>query len=232
MGLILTYDTATPHLSVVLAEDGRVLAHRTGPDDRTTHAERLNLMVAELMEERGVHWGDLAAIAVGIGPGSYTGLRIGLSAAKGWCFAKGIPLYGLPTLEILLHELQCSVHDVPAGAMYWPMIDARRMEVFAAGFTAEGTQLSDAAPLVLDNAWVEQRKGEGALVVFGDGADKATALWKEAGQVHHVPGIKPGASGLASCAAAHHARGQAADLAYLVPAYGKAANVTQPRPKP
>ncbi len=231
MGAILAYDTATPHLTVVLAEGAHVRAHRTGPDDRTTHAERLNLMVAEVMDECAVDWSDLAAIAVGIGPGSYTGLRIGLSAAKGWCFARGIPLYGLPTLEVLLHELLCSGHRIPTGAMLWPMIDARRMEVFTACFGAEGTQQRDTAPLVLDTQWVEQRKGEGPLVVFGDGADKAAALWKEAGQVHHVPGIKPGASGLAGCAAEHLARGTAADLAYLVPAYGKAANVTQPRPR-
>lgn len=232
MALTLAYDTATPHLCVVLADAGCIVAQRTDPGGRSTHAERLNLLVAEVLAEAGAGWKDVAAVAVGIGPGSYTGLRIGLSAAKGWCFARAIPLFGLPTLEVLSHQLAAEAPMMPVGAAWWPMVDARRMEVFTACFDQVEERVGPSAPLILDEAWVAQRTAEGPLVVFGDGADKAVELWAGRSDVLHMPGIQPAAAGLARCAAQHVAKRSPADLAYLVPDYGKAANVTQARVKP
>ena len=105
MALLLSFDTSTPHLAVVLSEDGAGIASRVQDDGRLSHAEKLNVLIDEVLREAGVALSAVNAIGVGAGPGSYTGLRIGLSAAKGLCFALDIPLMALPTLDILAFEL-------------------------------------------------------------------------------------------------------------------------------
>lgn len=183
---------------------------------------------------------DLAAvnaIGVGAGPGSYTGLRIGLSAAKGLCFALDIPLMALPTLDILAFELlQRRISEgaaplfVPGGPdLAFPMVDARRMEVWTHAYDAHGERLSSAVPTVLDDAWAASALSIGRPVVFGDGADKATALWQRHPAIMHVAGIRPSAAGLATCAASAFHAGAFSDPAAVVPYYGKEANLTRPR---
>lgn len=232
MALILAFDTATPHLAVVLARDGRVVAGRIGAGDRTSHAAALNVLVQEVLQEAGSTLRALDAVAVGIGPGSYTGLRIGLSAAKGFCFPLGTPLIGLPTLEVLGHQLAASGSALRPDDRLHPMVDARRMEVFTTTLDGELRLMTATAPAILDAAWCNALEGSGRQVVFGEGADKAVALWKDAGsKVLHVPGIAPSLDGLAAIAEVYHAQGRTSDLAYLVPEYGKAANVTQAKAK-
>jgi tRNA threonylcarbamoyladenosine biosynthesis protein TsaB len=171
---------------------------------------------------------DLDAVAVGIGPGSYTGLRIGLSAAKGLCFALDIPLIGLGTLDVLGHELQCSGFVGEANDVLHPMVDARRMEVFTKEFHAVAGSVQAARPVVLDDAWCTSLAFDRRHIVFGDGADKAAELWSRHARCAHVVGIRPSVNGLATAAHRTFQRKDFADLAYLVPDYGKEANVTQP----
>lgn len=125
MALILAFDTATPHLAVVLARDGRPVAWREDAAADRSHAERLNVYAQEVMADAGRRLEDLDAVAVGTGPGSYTGLRIGLSAAKGWCFALDKPLIGMPTLDILVAQALAEGRQ-PQGTL-WPMVDARQI---------------------------------------------------------------------------------------------------------
>ncbi len=232
MSLVLAFDTATKHCAVVLAENGRVLAQRVDASDRLSHAEVLNVFIADVMKEAGCELQALSAIAVGIGPGSYTGLRIGLSAAKGLCFALDIPIFGMPTLEVLVHELIATGRTLQVEHLLHPMVDARRMEVFAATYDHSARAMTGAAPLILDAAWCGSLDRELQHVVFGDGADKAAELFAGKSWIAHVPGIRPSSAGLAACAHRYFISGKPSDLAYLVPDYGKEANVAQPKRRP
>ncbi len=231
MALLLSFDTATSHLSVVLSEDAEPLAWREDASPQLSHAERLNVFIDEVMAEAGIGLKELDAVAVGIGPGSYTGLRIGLSAAKGLCFALDKPLLGMGTLEILLAQMLVESKGAEANALYMPMVDARRLEVYTRTYTAEGQPLDATAPLILDAAWCEARPTEVRTHVFGDGADKATEFWQAYPSISYVPHIRPGVKGLARCAERYYREGRFSDLAYLVPEYGKPANVAQKRGK-
>lgn len=229
MALLLSFDTATPHLAVVLSNDAGQLAWRIDATAGLSHAERLNVFIAEVMREAGHGLKALDAVAVGTGPGSYTGLRIGLSAAKGLCFALDKPLIGMGTLEILHAELRSGDHHFDAADVLFPMVDARRMEVYTRPFDAGGRPMAETAPLILDDAWCTERPTAGRTFAFGDGADKATELWERHPGITHVAGIRPAVQGLARCAAERYAQKQFSDLAYLVPEYGKPANVAQKR---
>jgi len=221
--LILAIETATKLCSVALARDGVVLAQRDLESEKHIHAEKVNVFIAEVMEEAGLPLTSLNAVAVGIGPGSYTGLRIGLSAAKGLCYGLDIPIIGLSTLGTLLSAARAA--HAGAGA-WWPMIDARRMEVFTQPHDAYGHSMAPATPLVIDAHWVDSA---GECIVFGDGADKATEFWSVSSAITHLPGIRPHARAMVQEATHRAAQNQFDDLAYLVPDYGKPANVTQPK---
>lgn len=223
MPIILCIETATKLCSVAVAQDGKVLASRDLESDKHVHAEKVNVFVAEVLEQAGLTLNDLDAVAVGIGPGSYTGLRIGLSAAKGLCFALDIPIIGISTLGTLVSSANANAMD---QVMRWPMIDARRMEVFSQPFDDHGNATDAPAPLVIDTDWAHAR---GAAVVFGDGADKASEVWSAVSSIVHLPGIRPHASAMVPEAMQRFERGEFDDLAYLVPEYGKAANMTQPK---
>ena len=222
MPVILALETATKLCSVAVAPDGVVLAARDLESDKHVHAEKVNIFIAEVMHEAGLELRALDAVAVGIGPGSYTGLRIGLSAAKGLCYALEIPIMGISTLQTLFASAR--MQDQASDMESWPMIDARRMEVFTQCFSPDGRVLSEAAPVVLDAEWAERA---GQAKVFGDGADKADHLWKDASSIVCQQGIRPHASAMIAEALRRCNSGDFDDLAYLVPTYGKAANVTQ-----
>ena len=128
-----------------------------------------------------------------------------------------------------MHALRASGFTPRERDLLHPMIDARRMEVFTTTFAADGDVLDAAHPLVLDAAWHASWPEEVRHVVFGDGADKAPEVFASDATVVHVVGIRPGPEGLVACAHEHYQRGHFADPAYLVPDYGKAANVAQPK---
>lgn len=230
MPLLLAFDTATPYLAVVLSDGNGPVAWRIDPGPKPSHAEKINVYIGEVLAEAGKAMGALDAVAVGTGPGSYTGLRIGLSAAKGLAFALDRPLIGMGTLEVLLAE--ALGHAAPeTRAVYWPMVDARRMEVYTRPYLADGQPLDGTAPLVLDEAWCENHRNSRPAIVFGDGADKAAALWQACPWIRHLGGIRPAVGGLARCAGRYFHEGRFSNLANLVPEYGKPANVAQKRGK-
>jgi tRNA threonylcarbamoyladenosine biosynthesis protein TsaB len=226
---LLAIETATRRCSVALADGGVLLASREEESERLTHAERLNVFIDEVLREAGVDIASLAGVAVGVGPGSYTGLRIGLSAAKGLCYALGVPLIGMGTLDVLVHELRAQDLRLPPDARLMPMVDARRMEVFTQVSAADGERVCSPEPLVLDEAWAATLPKDRTTVVFGDGADKAAGVLAGIPGVLHVVGVRTSHRGLVSLSAERFASGAFSDLAYLVPDYGKPANVTQPK---
>lgn len=131
MSYILNIETATKNCSVALAKDGKTISCKEIAEEGYSHAERLHVFIEEIISEAGIQLKDLIAVAVSQGPGSYTGLRIGVSAAKGLCYALGIPLIAVDTLQALASKVKV------ADGLIVPMIDARRMEVYSAVFSAD-----------------------------------------------------------------------------------------------
>jgi tRNA threonylcarbamoyladenosine biosynthesis protein TsaB len=234
MPLILAIETATKLCSVALGRDGQQIALREIDSEKLAHAEKVNVFIAEVMAEAGLPLKDLDAVAVGIGPGSYTGLRIGLSAAKGLCYALDKPIIGISTLGTLVAAVR-QQHVALQGEL-WPMIDARRMEVFAQPYNATGQPLAEAAPLILAEDWIHSPSSRSPIshrVVFGDGADKAKEFWAMHQGITHRSGIRPSAAAMLPLAHTRFVQGNFDDLADLVPEYGKGANVGKaPRPSP
>jgi len=224
MAHILLLETATHLCSVTIARDGVVLASRDLMSAGFSHAEKLNVFIDEVLKEAGVAMKDLNAVAVGLGPGSYTGLRIGLSAAKGLCYALGIPIIGIGTLDTLSAQLLALGHWPLAASVLWPMVDARRMEVFTQ--CVDGEVKAEPLPVLLSSEWMEGLDKSRQHTVFGDGADKAPELFTGVAHVQHVPGVVPLASAMCGIANSRFVRGAFDDLAYMVPLYGKEAGVT------
>jgi len=220
VALILAIETATKLCSVAVARAGKLLAIRESDPTTNAHAEKLNVFIEEVIREAGCALQELDAVAVGIGPGSYTGLRIGLSAAKGMCYALDIPVIGLSTLSTLAQG--ALEHASERNAELWPMVDARRMEVFSQPYSAELEPQQPAAPLILDQDWAQQ---PAARMVFGDGADKAAELWNGNENITFLRGMTPSAKYMFTAAEKRYTAEAFDDLAYLVPDYGKAANV-------
>jgi universal bacterial protein YeaZ len=171
MARILLIETSTAQLSTALAEDGVVTAFRVCGEPRM-QAALTAPSVKEILDEKELTVKDLDAVCVGKGPGSYTGLRVGVSTAKGLCFGAGIPLLSAGTLDVLVSEAH-RLGVVPAGCRaIVPMVDARRMEVYAAVFTPDGRQLTETAPVIVGPDSFADRLAEGPVLFIGDGALK------------------------------------------------------------
>ncbi|WP_396153628.1 tRNA (adenosine(37)-N6)-threonylcarbamoyltransferase complex dimerization subunit type 1 TsaB [Flavobacterium sp.] len=164
MALILNIETATKNCSVALSKDGKTLAIRELSEQNFSHAEKLHVFIEELFAESHLKLQDLSAIAVSQGPGSYTGLRIGVSAAKGLCYALSIPLIAVDTLEILARKINIS------NGTILPMIDARRLEVYSAFFDKNYAKIRETKAEIIDkNSFQETSE---MLHLIGDGAMK------------------------------------------------------------
>ena len=155
MALILNLDTSTRICSVALARDGELIGWKESNEDRS-HASLLSLFIKQILEESSIDISDLEAVAVSKGPGSYTGLRIGVSTAKGLAYAAGIPLISVDTLTALAHGVMLGHHldnkEYTTDETFYlcPMIDARRMEVYTATFQASGKMVQDVSAKIIN----------------------------------------------------------------------------------
>lgn len=224
MALILSIETGTDVCSVALANDGELMALRESDEGRD-HAKKVALFVDELLKETGVQPSDLDAIAVGKGPGSYTGLRIGVSFAKGMCYALDIPLIAIGSLdaltEVAREDFDAGILDVEDedwhSAYLCPMVDARRMEVYTQIFDTNGIAKTDvAAEIITEDSFSQWRK-DGKFVIFGNGAKKCCEALADAIYVD----VTPSARGLVSIAERAFREGRFEDLAYFEPFYLK-----------
>lgn len=214
MALILNLETATRNCSVALAKDGVVLCVKEIAGEGYLHAEKLHLFIEEAIAEAGYSYKDLTAVAVSMGPGSYTGLRIGVSAAKGLCYALGLPLMAVDTLEILARQL--SVND---GETIIPLIDARRMEVYSAVFDSHYTKLRDTqAEIITSESFTEI---PGSIHLIGDGAVKCKEFLKDERFTFHDNIVFPSASEMAIISYNKNKIGDIVDVAYFEPFYLK-----------
>ncbi|WP_378185678.1 tRNA (adenosine(37)-N6)-threonylcarbamoyltransferase complex dimerization subunit type 1 TsaB [Aquimarina sp. W85] len=172
MGYILCLETATTNCSVALTKDGVVVAIREDTDANYSHAERLHVFIQEVLKEANCSISLLDAIAVGKGPGSYTGLRIGVAAAKGLCYALDIPLIALPTLALLALQ----VKNIEKSSLIIPMLDARRMEVYASVYGHDHSELRETRAEILENNFYTEYLDQGSVYFIGSGVAKFSKI--------------------------------------------------------
>jgi|SRR5690554_591802 len=213
---ILCIETSTKVCSVCIADGHNILAIAEDNEDEYTHAEKLNVLIAEVIKRTKLEFIDLEAIAISEGPGSYTGLRIGVSAAKGIALACDIPIIAVNTLKAMTYQ----VADRKADSLYIPMIDARRMEVFCAGFSGDLNPVFKTRAQILDTDAFPEGKDFSKVYFFGNGAEKARETLEPAGY-EYIPSISASSSGMASLAYQKYQKSDFVDTAYFEPFYLK-----------
>ncbi len=225
--MILSIESGTEVCSVCIVREGEVLSLRESVEGRD-HARLVACFADEVLRECGVTTRELSAVAVSEGPGSYTGLRIGVSFAKGLCYGAQIPLIGVSSLEALVESARAKQREGLLGveAAQWsearlaPMVDARRMEVYTQLFNSEGVAQSEVEARVIDeNSFAE---GGRNLILFGDGARKCAEVLPHATFVD----VAPSAVGVARIAERKLERGEVEDVAYFEPFYLKDVVIT------
>lgn len=171
MKAVLLLETSSKRCSVAVAVDGALVAERDALDPQGyLHAERLHPMIDEVLRDAGFAVRELTGIAAAQGPGSYTGLRIGLAAAKGLALPWDIPCYGLDSLAMLA---VAAAETDPTATRIWAAMDARRLEVYSAWFSPDGQRLSPDVPEVAQDEWADRPEALGA----GDGIEKIRPFW-------------------------------------------------------
>ena len=226
MSCILHIETSTQVCSVALSEDGQCIFSKTdyeGP----SHAVTLGVYVDEALSFADSHAIPLDAVAVSCGPGSYTGLRIGVSMAKGICYGRGIPLIGLPTLEVMCVPLLLQ-KDLPDYALLCPTIDARRMEVYAAVYDRALHPVRDIEADIIDEYSYEGFLNEHPVYFFGNGAAKCKDKIMHP-NARFVEDIHPLAEWMFPLAEKAFARGDFKDVAYFEPFYLKEFVASRPK---
>ncbi|NOW95524.1 tRNA (adenosine(37)-N6)-threonylcarbamoyltransferase complex dimerization subunit type 1 TsaB [Mucilaginibacter sp. SG564] len=221
MSVILQIETATTSCSVALAVDGKVVAFKQ-INERNIHAEVITLFIDELVTSANLTYAGLDAIAVSSGPGSYTGLRIGISTAKGLCFALDKPLIAIETLEAMAYGV---IHNddftVNQNTLLCPMIDARRMEVYCALFDAAGQKVRPTSADIIDEQSFADELNKQQILFFGDGADKCEAILGNNPNAKFLSGFVNSATFLTQKAADKFGKKEFEDVAYFEPYYLK-----------
>lgn len=215
--LILLLETATSSCSVALSEKGKVIGVKEA-NERNIHASHITLFIEELMLKADKKYSDLQAVAVSKGPGSYTGLRIGVSTAKGLCYALDIPLLGIDTLEAMACSLTQRI-DIPDSALLIPMIDARRMEVYTGIYQKDLNMVEAVSANIVDRHSFEQY-GPNELFMFGDGSDKFKELFADQPAIKFID-FENSAAHLNDSACRKLQEGDFENLAYFEPFYLK-----------
>lgn len=222
MALILCIETGTDICSVGIVKDGELISLRESDSGRD-HAKKVAVFVDELLTENDIDPQQIDAVAVGEGPGSYTGLRIGVSFAKGLCYGLGKPLIAVSSLASLaavaIEDYNAGIIDIENwnSALLCPMIDARRMEVYTQVFDSKANPLSGITAEVVDeNTLAEHRVATDHFVVFGSGAAKCAEILGA-----ELIDVTPSVRGMAAIAESKYAANDFADVAYFEPYYLK-----------
>lgn len=213
MTYILQIETATRNCSVALAKDGQTLLCKEIAESGYSHAEKLHVFIEEILNEAQLRFEELSAIAVSQGPGSYTGLRIGVSAAKGLCYSLNIPLLAIETLETLARKIN------PENGVIVPMIDARRMECYTAVFDTNHQKMRAVQSEIIDENSFSEIVSEIHLV--GDGAAKCKSVLSDDRFVFHDQWEFPSAKEMSEIAYAKYQANDTVDVAYFEPFYLK-----------
>ena len=219
MSCILHIETSTDVCSVAVSEDSQVIWHEedhSGPN----HAERLGTYVDEALSFTDSHAIPFDAVAVSCGPGSYTGLRIGTSMAKGICYARDLKLLAVPTLELLCVPVLLRETVAEEDALLCPMIDARRMEVYAALYDRALHEVRPVSADIVSADTYREYLDQRPVYFFGNGARKCMETISHP-NAHYVDGIEPLARWMQPLAERRLLAGKTEDVAYFVPFYLK-----------
>ena len=214
MAYILNIETATTNCSVSLSFEGETLVLKEDYDKGYSHAERLHVFIDAILKEVSIHQSQLDAISVSKGPGSYTGLRIGVSSAKGLCFALNKPLISVSTLESLAHQVK-----VPDGLII-PMLDARRLEVYSSIFDANYKLVREVQAQILDENSFKDYLKKGKVYFIGNGVEKSKSLIQHPNAVF-IDGKLPSANEMSLLAYDKYKKNDIEDVAYFEPYYLK-----------
>jgi len=214
LATILCLETATTNCSVGLSFDGKLISIKEDNTKGYSHAEKLHLFIQEVLKEAGKTLQDLDAIAVSKGPGSYTGLRIGVSAAKGLCFSLQLPLIAIPTLDLLVHQLKGK------PGLKVAMMDARRMEVYAAVYNQDLEQLEKTSAVILDEGSFAGLLKESKVHFIGNGVAKFSEIISSENAIFHEKKF-PSALEMAEIAEMKYKKSDTEDVAYFEPYYLK-----------
>jgi len=232
MCIILNIETSTDVCSVAVAENERIIVLKELKEGRS-HAVVLSVFIEEIFNESGYSPDDLDAVAVSKGPGSYTGLRIGVSTAKGICYGAGKPLIGVGSLESMCSGMIRSDHGITGRVqkpVWIPMIDARRMEVYTTIYNFRQEVLKETHACIVEPHTFDEFAEEGELYLFGSGADKLVKLFDNP-RIHIMKGFKLSASYMAPISLEKFKSGVFEDLAYFEPYYLKDFITTTPKKK-
>lgn len=227
MSCILHIETSTKVCSVAVSEDGQILfdkADYEGP----SHAVSLGVFVDEALSYIDNHAIPLDAVSVSCGPGSYTGLRIGVSMSKGICYGRSIPLISVSTLKTLCVPVLLYHEEIPDDALLIPMIDARRMEVYAAVYDRALQEVREIGADIVDETTYAEYLERGPVYFFGDGAEKCRERITHP-NANFLPEIYPLAKNMAPLAELSVAREEYADVAYFEPFYLKEFVASKPK---
>lgn len=223
MSFILNIETATKNCSVSIAKNGETILCKEIAEEGYSHAEKLHVFIEEVIAESGVSIQDLVAVAVSQGPGSYTGLRIGVSAAKGLCFALNIPLIAIDTLQTLASQAK-----VTDGKII-PMLDARRMEVYSEVFTANlEIERAIQAEVITEESFAAYTE---KIYFVGDCAEKCKPVLTKENFVFLEEIKYPSANAMSKLSYAKYQKSDTVDVAYFEPYYLKDFMMTLPSKK-
>ncbi len=215
MATILNLETATTNCSVSIARNGRSLVLKERNSNAYSHSEQLHNFIREALEEVSIPLGGIDAVAVSKGPGSYTGLRIGVSAAKGLCFSLDIPLISVPTLESMAHQVKAGSKELIV-----PVLDARRMEVYSAVFDAAYNRIRETKAEIIDMGSFIELVGERQVHIVGSGAEKCRDILKTSNFIFDTS-ILPSAKEMCLLSYKKYSTKDFEDLAYFEPYYLK-----------
>ena len=221
MALILHIDTAVQTASVCLANDEKILDTLTNPSEKES-ASWIHTAIQRLLEADNYTLQQLDAIAVTKGPGSYTGLRVGMATAKGLCYALSKPLITINTLQMMAASA-----DHSSAQLFCPMIDARRMEVFTALYDSSLTEVEPPINMILEKTFFEKWLEKFSINFFGNGSVKAATMLQHKNAV--FTSVRTSAANMVSLSAQKLKQGQFSDIAYTEPFYGKAFHSSIPK---
>ncbi|WP_248724233.1 tRNA (adenosine(37)-N6)-threonylcarbamoyltransferase complex dimerization subunit type 1 TsaB [Seonamhaeicola sp. ML3] len=214
MAIILNIETATTNCSVSISKGESVIKLKEDSRNGYSHAEKLHVFIEEALKEAGIVKTDLDAVAISKGPGSYTGLRIGVSAAKGLAFALDVPLLSVSTLESLAQQVSCD------NGVIVPMLDARRMEVYSAIFDENNTQIRETQAQILEESSFSEFLNKGKVYFIGDGVEKTKTLINHPNAVF-IEDKLPSANNMGALAFNKYKIDDTEDVAYFEPYYLK-----------
>ena len=213
MSIILNIETATKNCSVAIAKEGETIACKEIAEQNFSHAEKLHVFIEALLAENNLQFNDLSAVAVSQGPGSYTGLRIGVSSAKGFCYALNIPLIAIDTLQLLAKQIK-----VESGIII-PMIDARRMEVFTAIYDKDYNKIrATEAEIIDENSYQDINEN---IHLVGDGTEKFKTTLVNKKFTFHSDVVFPSSKEMSELSFDKYKISDFVDVAYFEPYYLK-----------